>query len=71
MNRCGSLIKIICFFPFFLFFGSYEKVHAILKALPTNSQNEKRELDKATVKEQDGENVQKKKEKALTDSNTK
>lgn len=36
------------------------QVHAILKALPQNTQTEKRELDKETVKEQDDENVQKK-----------
>lgn len=35
------------------------QVHAILKALPQNIQGEKRELDKATVKEQDDENAQK------------
>lgn len=34
-------------------------MHAILKALPQNTQGEKRELDKETVKEQDDENVQK------------
>lgn len=34
-------------------------MHAILKALPQNTQGEKRELDIETVKEQDDENVQK------------
>lgn len=34
-------------------------MHAILKALPQNTQGEKRELDKETVKEQDDEHVQK------------
>lgn len=33
-------------------------MHAILKALPQNTQPEKRELDKETVKEHDEENVQ-------------
>lgn len=31
------------------------QVHAILKALPANTQNEKRELDNDAVKEQDTE----------------
>lgn len=35
------------------------QVHAILKALPQNTQTEKRELDKETVKEQEDENAQK------------
>lgn len=35
------------------------QVHAILKALPQNTQSEKRELDKETVKEQEDESVQK------------
>lgn len=35
------------------------KVHAILKALPQTTQNEKRELDIETVKEQDDESGKK------------
>lgn len=44
-------------------------MHAILKALPQNTQPEKRELDKETVKEQEDENVQasSKKEKSTKD----
>lgn len=34
------------------------QVHAILKALPQNTQSEKRDLDKDTLKEED-ENAQK------------
>lgn len=37
----------------------FPQVHAILKALPQNTQGEKRELDKETVKEQDDEHIQK------------
>lgn len=41
------------------FIANVVQVHAILKALPQNTQPEKRELDKETVKEQEDENVQK------------
>lgn len=51
----------------FVLMAVAEEVHAILKALPANTQGEKRELDKETVKEQDGENVQKTNEKEKED----
>lgn len=34
---------------------AFSQVHAILKALPANTQNEKRELDNEAVKEQEPE----------------
>lgn len=37
------------------FILSAKQVHAVLKALPANQQQEKRELDIEAVKEQDGE----------------
>lgn len=46
-------------------------MHAILKALPQNTQGEKRELDKETVKEQDDENVQKPSKEAETKEQSK
>ncbi|XP_055304696.1 uncharacterized protein LOC129569644 [Sitodiplosis mosellana] len=43
----------------FVLMAVAEEVHAILKALPQNTQSEKRELDIETVKEQEDENAQK------------
>lgn len=46
-------------FDYYYYTYYFMQVHAILKALPQNTQGEKRELDKETVKEQEDENVQK------------